>query len=216
MSNYITNTAYPLIPRHPNYLLDSKIVSFHSEDRDPMKWPYPNHFEVTLPDELKNVQSIRLLDIYLRIDPSKDDNKTEDGDSKTHIYMELENYNTIDELEPHPRNTSSSHFNTYGGRKNSAFAVIPIKPKDYKDDSGILLVQDTRNGSLANLSFYNPVIERIPKIKVTFRYHDGTPVDFSKDNQGNFYNLNFRLEFNMLRNQQQENMVINVPPGNFS
>ena len=43
--------------------------------------------------------------------------------------------------------------------ENSAFAVIPIKPKDYKDDNGVLLVQDTRNGSLANLSFYNPVIE---------------------------------------------------------
>jgi hypothetical protein len=210
MSNYITNTAYPLIPRHPNYLLDSKIVSFHSEDRDPKKWPKPSHFEVTLPDELKNVQSIRLLDIYLRI------KNIGNNLNQTHIYMEIENYNTIDELEPHPQNTNASHHNTYGGRKNSAFAVIPIKPKEQLEDNEVQLVQDTRNGSLANLSFYNPVIERIPKIKVTFRYHDGTPVDFSKDDEGNNYNLNFRLEFNMLRNQQQENMVINVPPGNFS
>ena len=168
MNNFVTNTTYPLIPRHPNYLLDSKIVSFHSEDRDPMKWPNPNHFEVTLPDELKNVQSIRLLDIYLRIDPNLQDNLLDPTNgnlgNQTHIYMELENYNTIDELEPRPVNTSSTHHNTFGGRKNSCFAVIPIRQK--VEQEAEILVQDTRNGSLANLSFYNPVIERIPKIKM--------------------------------------------------
>lgn len=216
MNNYPTNTSYPLIPRHPNYLLDSKIVSIHSEDRDVNKWPNPNHFEVTLPDELKNVQSIRLLDIYLRIDPQLSANLLNPDDinegSQTHIYMELENYNTIDELEPNPANTNATYHNTFGGRKNSAFSVIPIKEKRIGEETDIL-VQDTRNGNLANLSFYNPVIERIPKIKVTFRYHNGQLVDFSDGDK--FRPFNFRLEFNMLRNQQQENMVINVPPGHF-
>ena len=47
------------------YSYENKIVSIHSYDRDKSKWPNSNNFEITLPQSLKNVESIRLIDISL-------------------------------------------------------------------------------------------------------------------------------------------------------
>ena len=41
------------------------MVSIHSYDRDIKKWPNSNHFEIDLPEDLKNIQSMRLLNIAL-------------------------------------------------------------------------------------------------------------------------------------------------------
>jgi hypothetical protein len=60
MSNLNTRQAHPLIRREQNYVLDRKLISFHSQDRDISKWSNSNHFEVQLPENLKNVQSMRL------------------------------------------------------------------------------------------------------------------------------------------------------------
>jgi len=49
--------------RQQVYELDRKIVSIHSEDRNIDKWPNPNNFEVTLPQDFLNVQSIRLVNV---------------------------------------------------------------------------------------------------------------------------------------------------------
>lgn len=51
----------PLINREQNYVLDRKLVSVHSEDRDITKWPNSNNFEIMLPEPLLNVQSMRLV-----------------------------------------------------------------------------------------------------------------------------------------------------------
>jgi hypothetical protein len=63
MSNIMFNThnTNPLIPRQQHYVLDRKLVSIHSEDRDINKWPNSNHFEVELPHTLENIQSMRLV-----------------------------------------------------------------------------------------------------------------------------------------------------------
>ncbi len=58
MSNLNINQSHPLIPREQTYFLDRKILSVHSYDRDYKKWPNANHFEVMLPETLKNIQSI--------------------------------------------------------------------------------------------------------------------------------------------------------------
>lgn len=50
-----------LIPKGNSYFLDRRLVSIHSEDRDTAKWPESNHFEVELPESMKNVESIRLV-----------------------------------------------------------------------------------------------------------------------------------------------------------
>lgn len=43
----------------------SQIVSIHTEDRDILKYPYPNFFEVELPQLFRNVLSMELYDIKL-------------------------------------------------------------------------------------------------------------------------------------------------------
>ena len=50
MSNLNTHQTHPLIPREQTYVLDRKLISFHSIDRDISKWPEANHFEVMLPE----------------------------------------------------------------------------------------------------------------------------------------------------------------------
>jgi plasmid maintenance system killer protein len=68
MSNYPqfnVNNEHQLIRRQNTYVLDRKLVTIHSEDRDINKWPKSNHFEVELPTSLSNVQSMRLVEIQL-------------------------------------------------------------------------------------------------------------------------------------------------------
>ena len=57
--------AHPIIKNQDTYFLDKKIVTFHSEDRDICKWPNSNEFEVSLPESLHNIQSMRLISIKL-------------------------------------------------------------------------------------------------------------------------------------------------------
>ena len=54
------NTSRPLIPREQTYVLDRKLVTIHSDDRDIKKWPFSNHFEVELPQVMENVESHQL------------------------------------------------------------------------------------------------------------------------------------------------------------
>jgi hypothetical protein len=54
-------SSKPLINREQNYVLDRKIVTVHSEDRDITKWPNSNTFEIMLPETLLYVQSMRLV-----------------------------------------------------------------------------------------------------------------------------------------------------------
>ena len=51
------------------YKLETKVLSIHSSDRDESKWPFAYEFEIELPQEYYNIQTIRLLDFtYSNID----------------------------------------------------------------------------------------------------------------------------------------------------
>ena len=65
MNNLIRSTNHPLISREQTYTVDRKLVTIHTEDRDINQWPEPNHFEVSIPETLLNVESIRLVEIML-------------------------------------------------------------------------------------------------------------------------------------------------------
>ena len=106
------------------------------------------------------------------------------------IYMELDRYNTIDELEPYSENTSGWYNNDYGGKVKSAFAKIAVPCTPYAQ------VFDSMNAFIMNISSYQPPIERLVKCRFKFRYHDGRLVDFK------CLPLSFSLEFNMLRPEQ--------------
>jgi hypothetical protein len=58
---YTLGSSKPLINREQNYVLDRKLLSVHSEDRDITKWPNSNTFEIMLPEQILNVQSMRLI-----------------------------------------------------------------------------------------------------------------------------------------------------------
>lgn len=304
-----------LIDRLQNFTLNRKIISIHSEDRDIIKYPHPNTFEIFTPQSYYSVESIRLLNIqipnnlyniseYLQnnkmtieIDISGTPYKYEiilnDGyyepnslreslhdsinekilskisshtdndfqieynevinkflfvsskynftihfqDSElnnclktnnnypnlknilgfkhntiesnisseifhghnyiisdsalnlninNYIYMEIEKYNTCDELIPY---LTQKYTNVNNGIINSYFAKIPIIKSDYNQSfSGKFNYNE-------NLSYYQPPIERISKLKFKFRYHDGRLVDFQN------YNFSFDLEINQIRNE---------------
>jgi len=53
--------SHPLIPREQTYLLSRKFVTIHSEDRDIIKYPEANTFDIKLPQIMENVQSMRLV-----------------------------------------------------------------------------------------------------------------------------------------------------------
>ena len=63
--NYNVSREHQLIARENTYVLDRKLVTIHSEDRDVKKWPNANHFEIELPESLSNIQSTRLIEIGL-------------------------------------------------------------------------------------------------------------------------------------------------------
>ena len=50
-----------------SYVVQKKIVTVHSEDRDITKWPTPTQFEIDPPVDYKNVVSMRLNEIELPI-----------------------------------------------------------------------------------------------------------------------------------------------------
>ncbi|MDA9072269.1 hypothetical protein N9K75_00185 [bacterium] len=56
-----TNTNHQIIPSSQEYMFYKKYVSIHSEDRDILKYPNSSEFEITLPEDLLNVSSLRLV-----------------------------------------------------------------------------------------------------------------------------------------------------------
>ena len=60
-TNFTLGQNKPLINREQAYVLDRKLLSVHSEDRDITKYPNAHTFEIMLPEPLLNVQSLRLV-----------------------------------------------------------------------------------------------------------------------------------------------------------
>lgn len=119
------------------------------------------------------------------------------GDSV--IYMEMNKYNSIDELVPYSENTNNLYNNDYNGTVNSSFAKIPIiKNMDNQ-------IVYTSNDYLQNVSQYQPTIDKIKKLKFIFRYHDGRLVNF------NNCNFNFSIAFNKLKNEIARDYEVRIP-----
>lgn len=162
---------------------------------------------------------------------------------ETVMYMEVEYYNTYDELTPWPyydpsyNDTCYPNKNQYEKNSSRAYRVknntlcnpktnkkqginIP-PPLKYVAEQGygvnsafakinLIDIPKTQifnsiNGFLLNLSYYNPPIERISKLKFKFRYHDGTLVDFQNNE------LNFTIEINQLINEFNKKINISTP-----
>jgi hypothetical protein len=113
------------------------------------------------------------------------------------IYMEVDKYNSYDELYPYTESGRDFYSNNaYTGKVNSAFAKIPID---------LATSQNSRNLLLLNYVQYEPPIERIARLDFRFRFHDGRLVDFRG------LEFNFTLEFNSLRPEILRTKNIRVP-----
>jgi len=113
------------------------------------------------------------------------------------IYMEVEKYNSYDEVYAYTQSNKNSYSNNANtGKVNSAFAKIPLDPTT---------VQNSRNLLLVNFVQYEPPIERIARLDFTFRFHDGRLVDFRG------LEFNFTIEFNSLRSEILRNKNIRTP-----
>lgn len=105
------------------------------------------------------------------------------------IYLEVNKYNSYDELYPFSEATTNVYKNDFGGKVNSAFAKIMITTTPFNESF------ESSNGFLNNTSYFNPPLERLSKLHFKFRYHNGRLVDFQN------YPFHFTLEVNMLRNE---------------
>jgi len=101
------------------------------------------------------------------------------------IYIDLDKYNKSDELKPYLYYNNS---NTNSGIINGTFAKIPHTLSLNNN----CMVND---GYLENVSYFQPPIDKIAKIKLKFRYHNGMLLDF------NNFNVSLSLEINQLRNE---------------
>lgn len=119
--------------------------------------------------------------------------------SEHFIYMEVDKYNSMDEISPYSENTSGSFNNDYHGKVNSAFAKIPLPCPSFSQQF------DSRNSTLMNISHYEPPLERLTRLKFKFRYHDGRIVKFK------CLPLSFTIEFNMLRDEQMRARTVRIP-----
>ena len=110
------------------------------------------------------------------------------------IYMEVDNFNSADEIFPNNTNSNASYNNTYNGIVKSAFAKIAVGK------------EATSFSTKASIGYYithmkNQLVERIDKLKVKFRYHDGRYVYFNSD-------INFSILFNCAVENPMSNINI--------
>ena len=105
-----------------------------------------------------------------------------------HMYMEIEGLNCIDETSPFIVNNFTSTNNITNGVVNSAFAKIPIPttPMSQWFDKDYVAVYQ---------KLYLPPAERIRRLKIKLRYHNGSLVNFG------IFNYNFTLEFVLYSSQ---------------
>jgi hypothetical protein len=102
--------------------------------------------------------------------------------------MEIAGLNCIDETSPWNLSEFTAHTNKTNGIVNSSFAKIPIPTTP---------ISQWFDNDMEPYKFFNPPAERIRKLNIRLRYHNGQNVDF-----GNF-EYSFMLEFNLLTPQQE-------------
>ena len=114
-------------------------------------------------------------------------NNSCDLDGYNTIYMEVESLNSSDEIKPY---SISNFTNTNVGLVNSFFAKFPY--------SNEILNFYSKDYFLESVSFYQPPIEKISKLKIKFRYHNGLLVDLLSNN------VVFSFEINQIRNELKD------------
>ena len=109
------------------------------------------------------------------------------GDSV--VYMEVFQFNSMDEIMPYTERSNHMFGAKQGGKHNSAFAKIPIGNR-YAYECNFYM---DRHNLVTNIFRSEPPLERIQKLKFKFRFHDGRLVDFGNRE------FSFTLELTLAR-----------------
>ena len=116
------------------------------------------------------------------------------------IYIEVDRYNNIDEIYPYSERTGHLYNNDLGHRVNGSFAKLSLPgKKDFSQHRGV------RPTLCTNLFHSDPPIQRIDRLKIKFRYHDGRLVDFKN------LPISLTFEFNMLKDEQSRGKYVRIP-----
>lgn len=110
-----------------------------------------------------------------------------------YMYMEIEGFNCIDETSPWNLSQFTTQTNQTNGIVRSSFAKIAIPT------TPISQWFDENN---APYKYWNPPAERISKLKIKIRYHNGARVEFG------LFNYSFTLELNLLKPQPERSYNI--------
>ena len=113
-----------------------------------------------------------------------------------YFYVDILGLNNIDETMPYNISSFTTQTNQTNGVVKSAFAKIGEKSSEYP-------AQPWNNTN--TLKIYNPPAERIRKLKIRIRYHNGRLVDFGQ------LNYSFLLEFTQFRPQILKDYKMYVP-----
>ena len=98
------------------------------------------------------------------------------------IYLEIDPFNFIDEVDPNNTNTNNTYNNQSNSRVNSAFSKILLQLNDNAPTSQDFLSKE---------HLFNPPLPRLTKVKFRFRYHDGRLVDF----QNQDFSFSLRIDY---------------------
>lgn len=101
----------------------------------------------------------------------------------SHIYLILSGYNCIDETSPFSLSKFTVQTNQTNSAVNACFAKIDICSTP---------VSQYYDRSFLPYKMFYPPAERIRRLSIKIRYHDGTPVDFGT------FNFSFMLQFQLL------------------
>jgi hypothetical protein len=106
--------------------------------------------------------------------------------------MQIEGLNNIDETNPYSFDTFTNTTNMTNGRVNSAFAKIGVTTTP---------ISQWFDSNSESVKIFNPPAERIRRLKIKLRYHDGSIVQFGK------FPYTFNLLFNILVPQQLRDFI---------
>jgi len=112
---------------------------------------------------------------------------------QAYIYMEVDGWNCIDETSPYNLSTYTATNSKTNGVVNSSFAklAVPTTP-----------ISQWFDNDMSPYKYWNPPAERISKLKVKFRYHNGMLVEFGQ------FEFSFMIELNLLKPQQERSYSI--------
>jgi len=105
----------------------------------------------------------------------------------SYMYMEIDGLNCIDETSPYNISSFTLTTNKTNGIVNSSFAKIPIPTTP---------MSQWFDKNSEPYKLYLPPAERIRKLKIKIRYHNGQLVNFG------VFNYSFTLEFSLYSPQQ--------------